>query len=220
MDDHSKSGSQEDRGQPQQPSNHPSVVQQFAKYPGTPEQQPKPNSASLGSSQSSRFGYTLSPKDRQSAPGSLEPSPRDTRSNVMAGHRSVSATSMSPPISIVPQERRSERRPSLEPPRTLPSRDVTRSTFDDAYMEFIMYCNPIIPFGIDTTELRRVFWLPPKSEGKSFSTYTLWELIQKFDRKEIKTWIQLAIELGVEPPSAEKRQSSQKVQQYAVRLKV
>ncbi|KAL1867241.1 hypothetical protein Plec18167_008782 [Paecilomyces lecythidis] len=39
------------------------------------------------------------------------------------------------------------------------------------------------------------------------------------DKKELKTWIQLATELGVEPPSAEKGQSSQKVQQYAVRLK-
>lgn len=36
---------------------------------------------------------------------------------------------------------------------------------------------------------------------------------------DLKTWTQLVIELGVEKPDAAKNQSSQKVQQYAVRLK-
>jgi hypothetical protein len=53
-----------------------------------------------------------------------------------------------------------------------------------------------------------------------FSTFTLFELIQKLELKEIKTWAQLAIVLGVEPPALDKGQSAQKVQQYAVRLKV
>ena len=46
------------------------------------------------------------------------------------------------------------------------------------------------------------------------------ELIRKFDAKEIKTWSALALELGVEPPDIDKGQSTQKVQQYSVRLKV
>jgi hypothetical protein len=104
--------------------------------------------------------------------------------------------------------------------RAMPSRDVTDETIDDAYVAFILYCNPNVPASTDTSELCRTFRGPPRSDGKSFSTYTLWELIQKLDQKVIKTWIQLAIELGVERPSLEKKQSTQKVQQYAVRLKV
>jgi hypothetical protein len=48
----------------------------------------------------------------------------------------------------------------------------------------------------------------------------LFELIQKLERKELKTWAMVALELGVEPPALEKGQSAQKVQQYAVRVKV
>lgn len=104
--------------------------------------------------------------------------------------------------------------------RTLPSREVTDDTIDDAYVLFILYCNPNVPSSVDTSELRKTFRCPPRSDGKSFSVFTLYELIRKLDNKELKTWIQLAIELGVEPPSMEKKQSTQKVQQYAVRLKV
>ncbi|KAJ9193936.1 hypothetical protein DTO027B5_5529 [Paecilomyces variotii] len=103
--------------------------------------------------------------------------------------------------------------------RLLPSPEFSDQTMDDAYIAFILYCNPSVPSSVDTSELRRVFRSPPRSDGKSFSVFTLWELIVKLDKKELKTWIQLATELGVEPPSAEKKQSTQKVQQYAVRLK-
>lgn len=104
--------------------------------------------------------------------------------------------------------------------RLLPSKDVSNETLGDAYVSFILYCNPSIPFDIDTDELRKAFRSPPKSDGKNFSTFTLFELIRKLELKEIKTWAQLAIDLGVEPPAMEKGQSAQKVQQYAVRLKV
>lgn len=104
--------------------------------------------------------------------------------------------------------------------RSLPQKDVTEDTIADAYAQFILYCNPHFPLDIDTTELKRIFQGPPRSDGKDFKIYTLWELIQKFDSKEIKTWAQLALDLGVEPPSAEKGGSVQKVQQYSVRLKV
>jgi len=104
--------------------------------------------------------------------------------------------------------------------RSPPSRDVSDDTIDDAYASFILYCNPNFPTSIDTTELTRLFRTPPKSDGKAFSTWTLFELIRKFDSKEIKTWTQLALDLGVEKPDTDKGQSTQKVQQYSVRLKV
>ncbi|RFU32653.1 hypothetical protein B7463_g3670, partial [Scytalidium lignicola] len=103
--------------------------------------------------------------------------------------------------------------------RTLPSRNVTNETIDDTYVNFIFYCNPTIPMDTDTSELRKTFRSPPRSDGKLFSTFTLFELIRKLELKEIKTWAQLAIDLGVEPPAYDKGQSAQKVQQYAVRLK-
>ena len=104
--------------------------------------------------------------------------------------------------------------------RSLPTRAVTDDNFDDAYVDFIMYCNPTVASDTDATELRKIFRSPPKSDGKSFSTFTLFQLIEKLEQKEIKTWAQLALDLGVEAPSAEKGHSAQKVQQYAVRLKV
>jgi hypothetical protein len=104
--------------------------------------------------------------------------------------------------------------------RALPTRAVTDENLDDAYVDFIMYCNPAVALDTDTAELRKTFRAPPKSDGNLFSTFTLFQLIRKLEHKEIKTWAQLAIDLGVEPPSFDKGQSAQKVQQYAVRLKV
>ncbi|CAJ2511034.1 Uu.00g066590.m01.CDS01 [Anthostomella pinea] len=107
--------------------------------------------------------------------------------------------------------------PGVRP--TLPHRGVTSETIDDAYVSFILYCNPAVPMDVDDAGLREAFRTPPKSEGKSFSTFTLFELIMKLHHKEIKTWAELALRLGVEPPDQDKGQSSQKIQQYAVRLK-
>ncbi|KAI5800277.1 ARS binding protein 2-domain-containing protein [Peziza echinospora] len=100
--------------------------------------------------------------------------------------------------------------------RSLPSKDVTDETLDDAYVAFILYCNPSVPLDCDSAELRKAFRLPPKSDGKTFNVYELLQLIMKLEQKEIKTWTKLAIELGVERTPD---QSAQKVQQYAVRLK-
>ncbi|KAI9752786.1 MAG: hypothetical protein M4579_005492 [Chaenotheca gracillima] len=113
----------------------------------------------------------------------------------------------SPPSSFIPLD------------RSLPAREVTDEVLDDAYVAFVLYCNPTVPLNADSAELRKGFRAPPKSDGKTFSTFTLLELIRKLENKEIKTWTQLAIQLGVEPPMPEKNQSTQKVQQYAVRLK-
>lgn len=103
--------------------------------------------------------------------------------------------------------------------RKLPSTDVNADTITDAYVAFILYCNPNFGLDVDTTTLRANFQSPPKSDNKDFETYRLFELIRKFDKKEIKTWGQLALDLGVEAPDVSKGQSVQKVQQYSVRLK-
>ena len=107
---------------------------------------------------------------------------------------------------------------SLE--RALPSREIDGASIEDAYVQFIMYCNPSIPADTDTTELRKGFRTPPKTDGKMFSPFTLFGLISRLEAHELKTWTQLVLELGVEPPDTSKNQSTQKVQQYAVRLKV
>ncbi|EAQ86989.1 hypothetical protein CHGG_08242 [Chaetomium globosum CBS 148.51] len=103
--------------------------------------------------------------------------------------------------------------------RALPDRSVNSASIEDAYTAFVLYCNPGVPIDTDSAALREAFRTPPKSGGKSFSTYTLFELIKKLETKELKTWAELALKLGVEPPDQEKGQSSQKIQQYAVRLK-
>lgn len=105
--------------------------------------------------------------------------------------------------------------------RSLPSRNVTDDiSLSECYADFILYCNPAIPPETDTLDLKQLFKTPPKSDGKSFSIFILYQLICKLEQKEIKTWAELALELGVEPPDPAKGQSPQKVQQYAVRLKV
>ena len=104
--------------------------------------------------------------------------------------------------------------------RSLPSRQVDENSIDDAYAQYILYCNPTIPLDVDTTELKKGFRAPPKSDAKTFSPFTLYTLVSQLENKEIKTWTELVLKLGVEPPDATKNQSTQKVQQYAVRLKV
>ena len=109
---------------------------------------------------------------------------------------------------------------SFNPPdRSLPSRDVSPESISDAFAAFILYCNPNFALDVDTSTLKTNFSNPPKSGHKDFQTYHLLELLGKFDSKEIKTWGQLALDLGVEAPDVSKGQSVQKVQQYTVRLK-
>ena len=110
--------------------------------------------------------------------------------------------------------------PGTQSARILPSVEITPENVDDSYVQFIFYCNPFIPTTKDTTELRKGFRSPPKTDGKAFDTFALFELIKKLNNKEIETWSQLVIELGVKPPDISKNQSTQKVQQFAVRLKV
>lgn len=203
-------------------SNNATVVQQFARYP--PSFDTGLRSGSPGSARGAFAASQSPPMRRKETPRSLQSSPsRPSVGTVNQQSGLRSGISTSPPAndlnsrqshsSEFDRDRDAER-------RTLPSREVTDESIDDAYVSFIMYCNPNVPISTDSSELRKTFRAPPRSDGKSFSIYILWELIRKLDQKELKTWIQLAIELGVEPPSAEKKQSTQKVQQYAVRLKV
>jgi hypothetical protein len=103
---------------------------------------------------------------------------------------------------------------------SLPDKSVTSTSIEDAYVSFILYCNPAVPLDTDVSGLKETFRIPPKSDGKAFSTFTLFELIKQLNTKELKTWADLAVKLGVTPPDTQKGQSSQKIQQYAVRLKV
>ncbi|CRG89779.1 ARS-binding protein 2 [Talaromyces islandicus] len=217
--------------QPADADNNAVVVQQYAKYPSvydTPLRSSSPGSAR------SRIAASHSPplRRKETPPRSLQSSPRGPLSGTMVPSGLRAGVSMSPPPPPPPPPPPVDNNSSAAPPRAmshdsvddadrrvLPSRDVTDETIDDAYVAFIMYCNPNVPANTNSIELRKTFRGPPRSDGKSFSTFALWELIRKLDRKELKTWIQLAIELGVEPPSLEKKQSTQKVQQYAVRLK-
>jgi hypothetical protein len=108
----------------------------------------------------------------------------------------------------------------IAPRGALPDRDVTAATLEDAYVSFIFHCNPALPRECDTEALREAFRNPPKSAGKTFDTFAVYELVKRFYAKEVKTWTELTIKLGVEPPDPSKDESSQKLTQYGVRLKV
>ncbi|CAG8542913.1 5375_t:CDS:10 [Diversispora eburnea] len=94
--------------------------------------------------------------------------------------------------------------------------DVTQENIADRYLEFILYCNPSAPSDLDVSSLIRSFNAVPKSDGKTFETWVLFQLVSKHNSGEIKTWTKLAQQLGVERTN---ESSPQKIQQYAVRLK-
>ncbi|KAJ5648530.1 hypothetical protein N7490_004902 [Penicillium lividum] len=193
------------------------VVQQYARYPQTLESSLR-SASSLGSARSQADAHRSPSLHRRGTPRSLQSSPRGIRSAIPASAARL-GPSMSPPVFDVLRHAPMKDTTDQAESRALPSRDITDENIDDAYVLFIFYCNPNVPSSVDASELRKTFRCPPRSDGKSFSVFKLFELIRKLDNKELKTWIQLAIELGVEPPSMEKKQSTQKVQQYAVRLK-
>lgn len=95
--------------------------------------------------------------------------------------------------------------------RRLPTRNVTPENLTSTYVAFILYCNPHFPLSVDTSQLEEKFNSVPRTDNKDFETWRLFELIRQFDAKEIETWGQLALDLGVEPPDTSKQQSIQKV---------
>ncbi|KAL4907434.1 hypothetical protein BDW74DRAFT_149153 [Aspergillus multicolor] len=194
------------------------IQQQYARYPTSLE--PGMHSASsIGSANSQIANSKSPPLHRKATPRSIQSSPTVPRPAIPPGPPVRSGPSISPPVYDPSRQKQVGDPTDRADVRSLPSREITDENIDDAYILFIVYCNPNVPLSADSTELRKTFRCPPRSDGKSFSIFTLWELIKKLDNKELKTWIQLAIELGVEPPDMEKKQSTQKVQQYAVRLK-
>ncbi|KAJ5229263.1 hypothetical protein N7489_009971 [Penicillium chrysogenum] len=195
------------------------VIQQYARYPPTLESTLQ-SASSLGSARSQIDINKSPPLQRRETPRSLQSSPRGMRSAIPPSSANRSGTSMSPPL-FDPHRHQPMKDPADHADsRVLPSRDITDETIDDAYVAFILYCNPNVPSSVDTSDLRKTFRCLPRSDGKSFNIFTLYGLIRKrLQNEELKTWIQLAIELGVEPPDIEKKQSTQKVQQYTVRLK-
>ncbi|KAL4960313.1 putative ARS binding protein Abp2 [Aspergillus stella-maris] len=196
----------------------PMVIQQYARYPTSIEPGLQSGS-SIGSAHSQLANSKSPPLHRKATPRSIQSSPTAPRSAIPPGPQIRPGPSMSPPEFDNQRQRQTRDPADQADARTLPSREITDDNIDDAYIHFIFYCNPNVPLSADSTELRKTFRCPPRSDGKSFSIFALWELIKRLDSKELKTWIQLAIELGVEPPDMEKKQSTQKVQQYAVRLK-
>jgi ARS binding protein 2 len=163
-----------------------------------------PQSTTSTASYASHFRSPLDPAAANQSPGASSYHPADAP---RPSQPSAPPTHQQQPETHTPTD------------RMLPARDFADDdAFEDAYVAFVLYCNPSFPLSVDATELRRNFSSPPKSDGKLFSVTTLFDLLKKLDAKLIKTWTDLALELGVEKPVA--GQSSQKVQQYSVRLKV
>ncbi|KAH0537153.1 hypothetical protein FGG08_006023 [Glutinoglossum americanum] len=214
-----------------QSSTSPSFSHTEYRHPSVPAIDPSLEGEGLpgsnGNNSTLDVHNTFSPSSTHHNNGTLNPQqfPRQLYTD-MARTALSPHTPTDPPSAITtrfpntPQNHQKQLLPAYTPnDRSLPSRDVTDASIDDAYVAFILYCNPSVSLSTDTAELRRGFRTPPKSDGKSFNTFTLLELIRKFENKEIRTWTSLAIQLGVEPPKVAKNQSAQKVQQYAVRLK-
>ncbi|KAJ5925615.1 hypothetical protein N7454_008254 [Penicillium verhagenii] len=175
-------------------SASPMVVQQYARYPQTLESSLR-SASSLGSARSQAEARKSPSLHRKGTPRSLQSSPRGIRSAIPAS-AARSGPSMSPPVFDALRHAPMKDTTDQAESRVLPSRDITDENIDDAYVVFIFYCNPNVPSSVDTSELRKTFRCPPRSDGKSFSVYKLFELIRRLDNKELKTWIQLAIELG------------------------
>ncbi|KAK0253036.1 hypothetical protein LTS09_011946 [Friedmanniomyces endolithicus] len=184
------------------------------------------------STPSSSFSQTQFPSPLFALDPSLQISPHLTQSSEQHGiprqqtpDRRMAGQahgSMLPPTSVSPRMHRSVPTTTVSSSsldRSLPPKDVTAATLTDAYVSFVFYCNPHFPLNTDTEMLRANFNNSPKSGNRDFETYELFKLIRKLDAKEIKTWGQLALDLGVEAPDPNKGQSVQKVQQYTVRLK-
>ncbi|KAK9324692.1 ARS binding protein 2-domain-containing protein [Lipomyces orientalis] len=119
---------------------------------------------------------------------------------------------------VAPQPRHSSYTPQDRSLPPIPTLDETTPIGDieDAYVQFILYCNPALQLDVDAADLRRAFRNVPKSDGKAFEVNRLLVLLRQFETGEIRTWTRLVTELGVERTP---EQSAQKVQQYAVRLK-
>ncbi|KAF2156477.1 hypothetical protein K461DRAFT_96515 [Myriangium duriaei CBS 260.36] len=104
--------------------------------------------------------------------------------------------------------------------RQLPAREVTRASISGAYVQFILFCNPAIGQTSDTVALVETFSSPPTSNKKVFHVYDIFLQVKRLYELDTKTWIQLALDLGIEPATADEGAgASQRIHQYIVRLK-
>ncbi|CAB52738.1 ARS binding protein Abp2 [Schizosaccharomyces pombe] len=98
----------------------------------------------------------------------------------------------------------------------LPSRhDVSADNITEKFCQFCLCCNPWYA-GADTRQLANAFNMIPKSEGQKFEIWVLFLLVRQYHQKIINSWSKLVGFLGVERKD---EQSTQKIQQYVVRLK-
>ncbi|KAK3344618.1 ARS binding protein 2-domain-containing protein [Neurospora tetraspora] len=180
--------------------------------------------AASTSAESAAESTTESPTDKTPTQSTSQPAGGVSGTPQPAAMSAPAAATASASASVAPAPTPPARspRPNYPPYATrppLPDVNVTSETIEDAYVDFIFHCNPHVPLDTDTMVLRDTFSDPPKSGGKSFNTFVLFGLIKQLETKEIKTWAELALKLGVDPPDTDKGESSQKIQQYAVRLK-
>ncbi|KAL9114378.1 MAG: hypothetical protein Q9187_007477 [Circinaria calcarea] len=160
--------------------------------------------------QKDKFRYYQPQPPRQAPTAHMLDPNLETQETPQANDETFAENTMDPDV-----QKETPKSEAGEPSRVLPSTAITANNVDEAYVQFIFYCNPNIPLSTDTSELRRGFRSPPKTDGKIFDTFVLFGLIKRLEAKEIETWSQLVIELGVEPPDPVKNQSTQKVQQFA-----
>ncbi|WBW71541.1 may bind replication origins Abp2 [Schizosaccharomyces osmophilus] len=98
----------------------------------------------------------------------------------------------------------------------LPSKlDINADNITEKFCQFCLCCNPWYA-GADTRQLATAFNSIPKSEGQKFDIWVLFLLIRQYHQKVISSWSKLVGFLGVERKD---EQSTQKIQQYVVRLK-
>ncbi|KAI7655102.1 hypothetical protein KC322_g18413, partial [Hortaea werneckii] len=171
----------------------------------------------------SSFSQTQFPSPLFALDPSLHSGPQEPQADPERAGRVAAGTpddrTRQPTRSHSPEIPKSSKGPYRPADRSLPTSQPNAKSLTDIYVAFILYCNPHFPLDVDSTALRANFNSPPKSDNKDFEPWQLFELIKRLEAKDIKTWSQLALELGVEPPDVAKGQSVQKVQQYSVRLK-
>ncbi|KAK9428066.1 ARS binding protein 2-domain-containing protein [Lipomyces doorenjongii] len=207
-------------------------VRQFAVYnPGHPSlSSPSTSSAQSRNAQASRRTSASSSSVKLSTASAVAfrgartyRSPSSTSASTGPGSQSIfhSNPELDRRVSaaVVPQLSQSSYMPQDRSLPPIPTLDESTSigSIEDAFVQFILYCNPALPLNLDATELRRAFRNVPKSDGKAFEVNRLLALLRQFETGEIMTWTRLVTALGVERTP---QQSTQKIQQYAVRLKV
>lgn len=114
------------------------------------------------------------------------------------------------------------RRIAKERPTRLPDRhSVNASNVTNSYIDFVGYSDP----SIDTSDantlshLDKKFNAVPKTEGKVFTTWSLFECVTMMHRGEISNWSQLVGKLGVSDVSG-RPQYAQRCKRWLQKYKI